>query len=453
MRVAIRFASYLAIQRAKRAALRRVFAGSWVAAVAVAPASAAAPQFEAPHVPELLRATARSAPAHAIFFHPDGYGLSHWNALRTLTKGPTGRLNWDRLPHMAVYTDNMRDALTASSHGGATTHAYGVKVASDSFGLDGHEKLTARSGQNMSIMQEAMRAGFAAALIQTGDLVEPGTAAFVASAKSRLMSAEIARQVIESGADVMLGGGERWLLPKGMQGRHGPGLRADGLNLIEKARQLGYAVVYTRDELLNLDAETPKVLGVFAHRHTFHDGSEGALRAKRLPHYLAEAPTIAEMSAATLRFLSRNPKAKEKGFFIVAEEEGTDNFGSAANARGSFEAGRRADDALGVFADFVEKNPNTFLLTAADSSAGGKYARDPVKGVDGSAAPPFVSAPDGRGNRLPFVVAWTTDLDLPGGVVARAKGLHAEKVSAMGVVDNTDIYRLLYYTLFRAWLP
>lgn len=87
-------------------------------------------------------------PRNVIFFHPDGYGLSHWNALRFwLKKGPDGRLHWDRLPYMAPYTEHMKDTLTASSHGGATVHAYGVKVVTDSFGLDGHQVITALSGR------------------------------------------------------------------------------------------------------------------------------------------------------------------------------------------------------------------------------------------------------------------------------------------------------------------
>ncbi|MCL0049588.1 alkaline phosphatase [Peptococcaceae bacterium] len=418
---------------------------------------------------------------NVIFFHPDGYGLSHWNALRILLVGPDGRLNWDRLPYMAPYTEHMKDALTASSHGGATVHAYGMKVARDSFGLDGDQVITALSGKQMSIMEEAVQAGFATALIQSGCITEPGTAVFVASVEDRGMREEIAKQVIESGVDVILGGGERWLLPKGVTGRHGEeGKRTDGLNLIERAKELGYTVVYTRDELMEVAAGgATKVLGVFASGHTFNDEPEEVLRAEELPHYWPWAPTIAEMSAAALEILSRNPKAAEKGIFIVAEEEATDNFPNNANAMGSFIAGERADAAFGVFADFVEENPNTLLITAADSSAGGKHllqqpgvekvgevrinTRDGewikaplLDGVDGPGTAPFLSAflsaPDREGNQWQFAVAWATPHDLSGGIVARAKGLNADLITELGVVDNTDIYRIMYYTLFEEWL-
>ncbi|MBT9134948.1 MAG: Alkaline phosphatase 4 [Firmicutes bacterium] len=414
-------------------------------------------------------------PRNVIFFHPDGYGLSHWDALRTLFVGPDRRLNWDRLPYIASYTGHMRDSLVGTSHGGATTHAYGVKVVRDSFGLDGDRPITALSGQPMSIMQEAVRAGFATALIQTGSLTEPGTAAFVASVQERGNHDEIARQIIESGVDVILGGGERALLPGGVMGRHGEGGRSDGLNLIQRAKELGYAVVYTREELLALPPAATRVLGVFAHWHTFNDRTEEVLRAAGLPLYVPTAPTVAEMSRAALEILSRNPRAA-RGFFMVSEEEGTDNFPNVTNAPGSFEAGRRADEAFGVYREFIRRNPRTLLLTVADSSAGSKNILDwrggtivgegpinsgphgqfvyaPFDGVDGAGTRPFVSAPDRFGNSFPFAVAWAFRWDLAGDILVRAEGLGAGRVRELGVVDNTDIYRLMYLTLFDRWLP
>ncbi len=421
---------------------------------------------------------------NVIFFHPDGYGFNHWNALRFYTQGPDGRLNWDRLPHMAVYTGHMKDALTGSSHGGATVHAYGVKVARNSFGLDRHTPITALSGKKMSIMEEAIQAGFATALVQSGSIVEPGTAVFVSSVKERNMREDIAIDVINSGVDVILSGGEQWLLPKGVKGHHGEGKRTDGVNLIDKAKELGYTIVYTRDQLMDARGSATKLLGIFASKHTFNDKTEEYLRKNNLPLYIADSPTIAEMSQVTLEVLARNPKTKEKGMFIVAEEEGTDNFGNNANARGSFEAGKRADAAFGIFLDFIDENPNTLLITAADSSAGGKhilgndpkgmeryivdgkvtkadfnsdihnnYVQVPVDGIDGANTAPFIAAADKAGQRHPFVVTWASRRDVSGGIMVRSKGLNADKVSSLGVVDSTDIYRIMYYSLFNKWLP
>lgn len=400
-----------------------------------------------------------------IFFHPDGYGLSHWDALRTRFVGPDGRLNWDKLPYTATYTGHLKDQITGTSHGSATTHAYGVKVAADSFGLDDETPITALSGKPMSLMEEAVAAGFSTALIQTGSLTEPGTAAFVASVPERDHHEAIARQVIESGVDLIFGGGEAALLPRGVAGHHGVGARRDGLDLIARARALGYTVVFTRDELLALPRTTPKVLGVFAHAHTFNDQSEEALRAAGLPLYVPSAPTVAEMTTVALEILAQRAATEDgsrRPVFMVVEEEGTDNFPNITNAAGSFEAGRRADEAFGVLREFVRNHPRTLLLTAADSSAGSKNLGDwrergpvdaPMDGVDGHGTAPFVSAPDRLGNTFPFAVGWVSRADLAGGLLTRAEGLNAPLVGKLGIVDNTDIYRLMYLTLFGEWLP
>jgi alkaline phosphatase len=75
----------------------------------------------------------------------------------------------------------MRDSLAPSSHSGATVHAYGVKVPQDSFGMDGTEIPMSAGGERISVMREAMRAGLAVGIVNSGHLAEPGTAVFLAS--------------------------------------------------------------------------------------------------------------------------------------------------------------------------------------------------------------------------------------------------------------------------------
>ncbi|MBN1366097.1 MAG: alkaline phosphatase [Syntrophaceae bacterium] len=396
-----------------------------------------------------------------IFLHPDGSSVSHWTAARMAIAGPDGMINWDRLPVMAVYRGHMKTALVATSHGGATTHAFGVKVDSDSYGMDRDRPLTALSGKRMSIMREAIAAGLAVGIANSGDIDEPGTGVFLASTRSRKNSQEIARQIIFSGAHVILSGGERWLLPKGVKGRHGEGKRTDGTNLIAKAQTLGYTVVYTRAELAALPDNTRRVLGVFAHHHTFHDQTEKQLRKKGLPLYAAEAPTIGEMTAAALAVLSRHGRR----FLLVVEEEGTDNFSNVNNAAGALEALRRADTAYGVARDYLQGHPDTLLLTTADSDASGleviavspnlagtplpktTFNGAPLDGRDGTGSLPFLAKPDQFGNRLPFGIAWTGYEDSAGGILVRAEGMNAEALRS-GSCDNSDIYRLIYCTLF-----
>ena len=404
----------------------------------------------------------------AIFYHPDGTSMGHWDAARILYYGPDGSLNWDRLPQMAAYRGHLTDSLSSSSNGGATTHATGTRAWKGSFGLDdqGREMISA-NGTTNTIMEDAVACGLGTALVQTGSLVEPGTAVFVAEAENRYADVEeIALEVVESGVDILLGAGEELLLPKGVQGRFGAGMRSDGRNLIEEARARGYAVVYTREEMQALPAEVQKVLGVFNIEDTFHDRPEEELREAGLPNYLESAPTVAEMTEFALARIGGNPN----GFLAVIEEEGTDNFCNKMNASGCLEAFKRADDGFVPILDFIDANPKTFVVTASDSSAGGIQVSDlasadkPVPatepksgaaldGVDGTGTMPFVSAPDSNGRTFPFAIVWATGDDIGSGVVARGAGLNAELLVPATGVANTDIYRMLYFTLFGRMIP
>lgn len=405
----------------------------------------------------------------AVFFHPDGTSAGHWDTMRLLYYGPDGQSHWDRLPQMAAYRGHLTDQLSSTSHGGASIHATGVRTYSDSFGRDeAGNKLVAASGRARTIMEDALACGVATALVQTGSLIEPGTAVFVAHAGDRYGDREsIARQVVESGVDILLGAGEEWLLPEGTEGRFGPGSRTDGRNLIAEARARGYAVVYTREELAALPDEAVRVLGVFAHEDTFFDRSEESLRSAGLPNFRASAPSVAEMTAFVLERFGDD----ERGFLAVIEEEGSDNFCNKQNAAGCLEALKRADDAIGVVHEYITDHPETLMVTTSDSNAGGMQifeidggetapvpAREPdtgalLDGAEGTETRPFLSAPDSTGRRFPFAVVWSLADDTGTGVIARGAGLDAETLIPSSGIFNTDIYRILHATLFGERLP
>lgn len=403
---------------------------------------------------------------NVIFIHPDGTGLADWNALRMLTVGPDGDLNWDKLSNIGLYQGHIRNRATASSNAGATIHAYGVKADVADFGMIDNEIPISRSGRRISIMQEAMKKGIYTGIINSGSIEEPGSAVFVASNNRRGNYTEIAKDVIQSEADLIFSGGEDFLIPAGTKGRHSPeGKRTDGLNLIEWAKQNGYTVVYNREELLKTSYDVKKILGVFAARSTFNDRTEEELKAAGLPNFHPVAPTVDEMTKFALEFLSRKGQ-----FFLVVEEEGTDNFGNRNNANGKLEALLYADRAIGEVLKFMDKNPNTFLVTASDSEAGGLEVSGyevakldpneplpptdrngaPMDGREGTGTLPFMTAPDKNGNSFPFGIVWSSYGDVTGSVVARAHGLNAERMK--GKIDNTDIYRYMYLTLFGVWL-
>lgn len=473
---------------------------------------------------------------NVIFFHPDGSGLNHWAAARMYWKGPEGMLEWDMLPYMAAYRGHMFDRLTGTSNGGATTHAFGYKVeGAGSFGLDGDRDkarpFLALSGYAGSIMREARNNGHPVGVVNDGQAAEPGTAAFLAEVGNRNEFAEIVRQMLQGRPgfdekdekpDVILNGGEMYFLPEGtpkcegeitptcyvhedpVSGR-GP-QRKDGLNLIQYAVDNGYTVIRTRAEFDKLMADlkadsnlAPRVLGLFAADDIFNDVPEERLIAAGLvKEGVAEddqngrlilygnkegtpgfnPPTAAEMTEMALIILERRSAQAGKPFLAVIETESVDNFGNSDNAIGTLVALKHSDDVIGVSRAFQERVPNTLIVTAADSDAGGLQVVSPapvkrpsgvvtgvtgnptdataegfnnlVDGIEGRGTKPFLTAPDAFGNRQNFAIVWIGLPDVAGGILSRAQGLNAELLQTKfsGMFDNTDVYRLMYQTLF-----
>lgn len=432
---------------------------------------------------------------HVIFIHPDGTSPSHYAAARFVESGPDGRLNWDKLDNAAVYLGHMEDQLGGTSNAGAVTHATGTKVYAESFGLNqDNTPVTSLAGTTgKTIVQEAVEAKKVTALVQSGAAYEPGTAAFVAQVGElevngqrvppRQRLADITREVILSGVDFILGGGELNMIPIGQDGFHGTAAQYNALstnplqrpseNLIDLAKSLGYTVVYTEQQLRDLldpaKYTTPptKVLGVFAPIHTFNDRPEEVLAAQNLPLYNPTAPEIGEMLEITQQLMELHPNFIN-GSITIVEEEGSDNFGNNNNAAGTIEGTLRADRAIGAALDFINRHPNTLLLTAADSDAGGLQVVDrsnanqpvgtinnnptttarnvPLDGQTGANTLPFIARPDANGDAFPFAVAWAGTPDYSGSIVSKAHGLNANKLPS--TADNTVMYELMYETLF-----
>jgi alkaline phosphatase len=400
----------------------------------------------------------------AVFIHPDGTGLGHWNAARLLYAGPDGDLNWDRMERLSAYRVHQKNWLSTTSHAGATVHAYGKKVHHDSFGLDRDQPITATSGKSMTIMEEAMASGIRVGIVNSGHVGEPGTAVFLSRSESRGDVQLIAKQVLESGADLIFCGGEIHMLPVGVEGRHGEkGKREDGRNLLQEAEIRGYTVIYSREELLELDPSVEKIIGVFAARDTYNAKSEEELAELGLPTYNPDQPTFDEMVAKALEVLGSDP---ERPFFLVAEEEGTANFSNNTNAGGMLDAMGRADRAIGETLAYMDAHPerNLLLLVGADSDAGHPAVYAPreanedyqlpatsgsgaqLDGINGTGGKPFMSLPDALGNAYPFGIAWATTGDFQGSDVTKAHGFRSDLLKAS--VDNTEIYDIFYSVLF-----
>jgi len=285
--------------------------------------------------------------------------------------------------------------------------------------------------------------------------------------------------------------------------------RIDGRNLLQEAALDGWVIVRTRQQFDSLstwlegdEGIAPKVLGLFAADDIFNDVPEerlireGLVDDSRAPDDKRgrlivwgdrpgtpgfDPPTAAEMTEVALTVLDRHSRERDKPFMLVVEVESTDNMPNKNNAIGALRALRQADEVIAVAQGFQQDRPATLVLTAADSDASGLKLIAPVPkndagmvtglsgnstgvaaerilhavdGIEGRNTRPFVAAPNAMGQELEFAIAWAGEEDVGGGVIARAQGANAEllRTTFAEGFDNTDVYRMMYLTLFGEML-
>ena len=69
-----------------------------------------------------------------------------------------------------------------------------------------------------------------------------------------------------------------------------------------------------------------------------------------------------------------------------------------------------------------------------------------LHGVAGPKRAAFEPAPDARGETHFYGIAWTGYSDVAGGILVRGAGLNSDMITPL--MDNTDVYRVMYQTLF-----
>ena len=171
--------------------------------------------------------------------------------------------------------------------------------------------------------------------------------AFFAHVPSRGDLDVISEQFVESGVDVALGGGKKFL----QEGQK------DGKPLIDALKTKDYRVVYDMNELNGVDRG--KVVGLFA------DEYMPTVMKGRDENYLCNATKKA------LEILSNNAAGSKKGFMVMIEGSQIDSEGHANNAEGILAETRDFERAVGAAMDFADTHPGTLVVVTADHETSG----------------------------------------------------------------------------------
>ncbi|MCL1124061.1 alkaline phosphatase [Shewanella surugensis] len=305
---------------------------------------------------DIQQAPAR--PKNIIIMIGDGMGPEYTSAYRYYQDNPNTEeveeTVFDRLlvGMASTYPARVSGYVTDSA-ASATALSSGIKTYNGAIGVDEHKKPIS------SIMQIAKKKGMSTGVAVKSQVNHATPAGFLAHNESRQNYVAIAESYIDTDADVILGGGQRYFSE----------------TLINKFKDKGYQYI---TELSQLDSvKKPKVLGLFADIElplAVNDKDINSL-------------TIETKKAISL--LSQNPN----GFVLLVEGSlidwgGHDN--DIVSAMGEME---EFANTIEVVEQYVRDHPDTLVVITADHNTGGLsigangvYAWDPqlIKGVNAS---------------------------------------------------------------------
>lgn len=209
-----------------------------------------------------------------------------------------------------------------------------------------------------SVLEAAELSGKSTGLVTTARITHATPAVYASHVRSRDNENAIASQYLDSGIDVLLGGGESFFVTKEEKGK-----RSDK-NLLPEFEAKGYQIVKTGQSLNKLSAKDSKVLGLFGSSHVAY-----------VPDRSTDTPSLAEMTSKALEILSAN----DKGFAIMIEGGRIDHAGHANDFPTMVQEALDFDEAFKVAIEFAKKDGNTSVVVTADHETGGlSLSRDNI---------------------------------------------------------------------------
>ena len=277
-----------------------------------------------------------------------------------------------------------------------------------------------------SLIYAAQKAKRATGLVTTSSLVQPTPVAFYSSTKVAPDPYRNASELVYSGIDIVLGGGEQYFTPANATNEWG---RADNQDLMAAAKARGYTIIRTREELNNFYAWlTPKLFGVFAPDQFYFSSLQPQNRRQ---------PSLAEMTRVAISGLNKNLD----GYFLVVEHDlvaraAERNFGKLAVNEVA-----QVDEAIDSAVEYA--GPDALVIVTNNYSLGAVGPMPTPAAADLVAAPAIVNA-DGTPVKLqpiplapPPQPAWLAG---PGGpTVAREQAAWLRDKTDGGWFGSSDL--------------
>lgn len=331
-------------------------------------------------------------------------------------------------------------ANTPDSAATATTLASGVKTLNNVIGQDNeYNDVT-------TIAERAIELGKASGVVSSVPWTHATPASYLASNPHRNNYAEIATDMIESGANVLFGGGNPMFDANG-QPRATPSYEYIGENdwnrLVDG--QTPYEVVQTKEEFAALaEGDTPQQVVGFAQTGSTLQSDRSGLAADGVPFSAPRNQNVPELKDMTSAALNVLDNASDDGFFLMVEGGAIDWGSHANNAASMVEEQVDFNRTVETVVNWVEENSSwdeTLVVVTADHETGGMSGPGanpnwtPVTGAEG-AATNLTWATGGHSNNLVPLFAKGAGSELIG---AAATGTDPVRGA---YADNSDVGRV-----------
>jgi alkaline phosphatase len=275
-----------------------------------------------------------------IFYIGDGMGIAQILTARISLLGAEGRFSLEKMPVTGLITTHSIDNLITDSAASATAMATGFKTRNGMISVSPDSQLLE------TFLEAAALKGWVTGLLATSSITHATPASFASHVASRSNHNEIAKQLVNSRTNLLLGGGRSYFLSKSAPGSK----RTDDLDLFNIASERGFEYVSTAEQLVQ--TQSSKVLGLFALEAMGRADGE---------------PTLAEMSQKAIEILSRN----SNGFILIIEGSQIDWAGHDNNFESMVREMADFDDAIKIGLEFAQNDTNTLVVVTADHETGG----------------------------------------------------------------------------------
>jgi alkaline phosphatase len=411
-------------------------------------------------ITEAYKAAIKAGPAkNVILFIGDGMGDSEITVARNVALGAGNFFKGiDALPitgqytHYALNKDGTPNYVTDSAASGSAWST-GTKTYNGAISVDIHGK------PQQTLLEMAKAAGLATGDVSTAELQDATPAVLVSHVTGRKCYdptstakqcptnalengglGSISEQLLNTRADVVLGGGRKYFDDKAHAGEW------KDKPLIEQAKARGFQLVENLDQLNAIKEANDKapVLGLFSpgnmpvrwigpHAEHYANVEKPPVECKPNAERTADIPTLAQMTTKAIDLLKTN----DKGFFLQVEGASIDKQDHAANPCGQIGETVDLDEAVQVALEFAKQNGDTLVIVTADHAHASQIINNDVKAPGVSQA---LKTADGAILSITYGNSDDTEDYAHTGAQLRVAAYGPGAANFSGLTDQTDMF-------------